>query len=105
MLRGQALQEALNWSADESLSNQNYQFLSASQELEKQDVQIALENTEAEAKQVLFKAQQQAKKTQLIGLTVMVIALFFSMGVVIQVNQYTQSKIIKAEREAQKKIN
>lgn len=34
LLRGKALQEALNWSAGKSLSNQAYQFLAASQEAE-----------------------------------------------------------------------
>jgi hypothetical protein len=42
LLRGQALREALDWAAGKSLSDKDYQFLAASQELEKQEVQRAL---------------------------------------------------------------
>ncbi|HAA33183.1 MAG TPA: hypothetical protein DCE56_42515, partial [Cyanobacteria bacterium UBA8553] len=49
LLQGQVLQEALAWSANKSLSVQDYQFLIASQELDKREAQIALE----EAKKLL----------------------------------------------------
>ena len=79
LLRGQALQDALTWSADKSLSEQDYRFLVASQqfeeqeiqaalelekrtlELEKQDAQIALVAAE-QANQMLADAQQQARQ-------------------------------------------
>jgi uncharacterized ferredoxin-like protein len=60
LLRGQALQDALAWAAPKSLSDQDYQFLAASQELDKQGVQIALE-AERKAKQILTEAQQKAE--------------------------------------------
>ncbi|HYX13543.1 MAG TPA: diguanylate cyclase [Nostoc sp.] len=43
LLRGQALQEALDWAQGKSLSNLNYQFLIASQELERRQLQQKLE--------------------------------------------------------------
>ncbi len=43
LLRGQALQDALEWAASKSLSNEDYQFLTSSQELEKREAQKALE--------------------------------------------------------------
>jgi WD40 repeat protein len=43
LLRGQALREALDWAASRNLSNQDYQFLAASQELDKREVQLILE--------------------------------------------------------------
>jgi CHASE2 domain-containing sensor protein len=43
LLRGQALQDALVWAGSQSLSAQDYQFLAASQELDKREIQIALE--------------------------------------------------------------
>jgi O-acetyl-ADP-ribose deacetylase (regulator of RNase III) len=43
LLRGKALQDALNWAAKKNLSNQDYQFLTASQNLDKQETQLALE--------------------------------------------------------------
>lgn len=62
LLRGQALQEALDWASGKSLSNQDYQFLSASQELEKQEVQLALKAAE-KANQILAEAQHKANQT------------------------------------------
>jgi GAF domain-containing protein len=43
LLRGQKLRDALAWALNRSLSDQDYQFLSASQELEKRKVQRTLE--------------------------------------------------------------
>jgi AAA-like domain/WD domain, G-beta repeat len=69
LLQGRALAEALSWAADKSLSDRDYQFLSASQELENQEFQraLALEKAAsqilAEANLVLTKAQHKAKRT------------------------------------------
>jgi WD40 repeat protein len=61
LLRGQALQDAYNWAAGKNLSNQDYQFLSASQELSQRELQKALE-AERKAKQLLEKAKLRAEK-------------------------------------------
>ncbi|MEG4963300.1 MULTISPECIES: AAA-like domain-containing protein [unclassified Microcoleus] len=69
LLQGRALAEALTWAADKSLGDRDYQFLSASQELENLEVQRALELEKtasqilAEANLVLTQAQQKAKRT------------------------------------------
>jgi hypothetical protein len=69
LLQGRALAEALTWAADKSLGDRDYQFLSASQELENREVQRALELEKAasqifaEANLVLTQAQQKAKRT------------------------------------------
>jgi hypothetical protein len=60
LLRGQVLRDAQTWAADKSLSDQDYQFLAASQELDKRDVQIALD-VERKAKQILAEAQQKVE--------------------------------------------
>jgi hypothetical protein len=60
LLRGEALQEALVWAAGKSLSDQDYQFLAESQELDKRDIQKKLE-AEEEAKRVLTEANQKAE--------------------------------------------
>jgi WD40 repeat protein len=68
LLRGQALQDALLWSSNKSLGDQDYQFLSASQDLENQEVQrtLALERQEKqaaeEANRILTQAQRKAKQ-------------------------------------------
>jgi CHASE2 domain-containing sensor protein len=82
LLRGQALQDAQIWAVGKSLSLLDYQFLAASQELDKREVQIALElerqareleKREAQvaleaveqANQILAEAQQKAKQKPL----------------------------------------
>ncbi len=57
LLRGQALQDALAWAADKSLSDVDYQFLAASQDLDKREVLEA----ERQAKQILASAQEKAE--------------------------------------------
>ena len=72
LLRGKALEDALAWGVGKSLSDRDYQFLAASQELEKQAVQMAL-TTAQTANQMLAQAQAKAKQTirrGLIGLGV-----------------------------------
>lgn len=43
LLRGQALEEALSWAASKGLNDEDYQFLTASQEVNKQEAERALE--------------------------------------------------------------
>jgi WD40 repeat protein len=62
LLRGRALQDALEWGTGKKLSDRDYQFLTASQELERKEVQKALE-AEREANQILATAQQKANQT------------------------------------------
>ena len=62
LLRGKALQEALDWAKDKSLSSKDYQFLSASQSLEKLELKVALETAD-KCNDILGKAQQKARRT------------------------------------------
>ncbi|MCF2149781.1 CHASE2 domain-containing protein [Desmonostoc muscorum LEGE 12446] len=61
LLRGQTLQDAFTWALGKSLSSEDYQFLGASQELAKREVQTALEAVE-QASQMLATARQRAKR-------------------------------------------
>ncbi len=61
LLRGQALRDGQAWTVGKSLSDRDYQFLAASQELDKRNVQRAL-NAERQAKQILAEAEQTAKQ-------------------------------------------
>lgn len=47
LLRGKALQDALNWAADKSLSAQDFQFLTASQSLETREITQAHQKLKA----------------------------------------------------------
>jgi WD40 repeat protein len=60
LLRGQALRDAQAWAGGKSLGDHDYQFLAASQELDKRDVQVALE-AERQAKQILAEARRKAE--------------------------------------------
>jgi WD40 repeat protein len=121
LLRGQTLWDAQAWAGDKSLSDRDYQFLAASQELEKRDVQVAL-NAERKAKQILAEAQRKAelaleeerkanqrlaeaqrktKRQMLIGATAMVIMLGIAAvaGVLAQQNiQAANQKVASANR-------
>ena len=59
LLLGQSLQEAFGWSLGKNLSDLDYQYLGASQELAKQQVQAELSATE-QASQLLASARQKA---------------------------------------------
>ncbi len=67
LLRGQALQDALVWASSKSLSDQDYHFLAASQELDKREVKAALEaerkakEAAEQANQILAEAQRKAE--------------------------------------------
>jgi hypothetical protein len=60
------LQDAQNWASGKSLSDPDYQFLSASQQVDRRDAQIALE-AERKAKQVLAHANQKAQQRIRVG--------------------------------------
>ncbi len=68
LLRGQALQEALAWAVSKSLSNEDYQFLAASQELEKREAQKVLEAErkarELEKREAEIKLEAERKALQ-----------------------------------------
>ncbi|MEG5172610.1 WD40 domain-containing protein [Microcoleus sp. B3-D7] len=108
LLRGQALQEALEWAKYQSLSHLDYRFLAAAQDLEKREVELAfalqaeesqilaqanetLSLAQHQAKTELMLAKKQARKIIAIGSTILGISLAAAIGV--------QLQVIKADRE------
>ena len=89
LLRGQALQDAQAWAVGKSLSDLDYQFLAASQELEKLEVQRRLA-VELEARQVLQRANQKASQRIRLGTIVLVMALALAVGAGIFAQQSLQ---------------
>ena len=84
LLQGLELQDALTWALGKSLSDGDYQFLVASQDLAKQQTQKLLEATE-EASKLLARARSKAKqkvRKQRIGRGWMLLA---SLGVIIPI--------------------
>ncbi|WP_208821555.1 AAA-like domain-containing protein [Tolypothrix sp. PCC 7910] len=74
LLRGKTLQDAQEWARGKSLSDLDYRFLAASQELEKRDVQRRLE-AEEQAKQVLAEANRKANRRIQVGSVVLGLAV------------------------------
>jgi WD40 repeat protein len=102
LLRGQALQDAQTWAAGKSLSDLDYQFLNASRELQKREIERDLEAQRqanqilTEANQTLTQAQQKARKITIVtsvfaGLAVL-IAAGAGMFASAQFKQVTQAK-------------
>ncbi|MGL4376110.1 MAG: AAA-like domain-containing protein, partial [Microcoleaceae cyanobacterium] len=82
LLRGLALKDAQIWSQGKSLSDLDYQFLAASVELDRKEVQITLEAErakviEAESKAIEAKLIDQQQKAKLQRLFLGVISLAF----------------------------
>jgi len=59
LLRGQALKDSQNWALGKSLSDLDYQFLAASQDCDRQEVQLALEAERAKAIEAKLVEQQK----------------------------------------------
>ncbi|MGD1905979.1 MAG: AAA-like domain-containing protein [Leptolyngbyaceae cyanobacterium] len=90
LLRGQALEEAQDWSADKSLAEVDFQFLTASQDTEKRSIQ--------EANRILTVAKHKADqrlKLSAIGLTLAAVAAILSGLGVVRANV----KVVEASEE------
>ncbi|NEO45783.1 MAG: hypothetical protein F6K55_17290 [Moorea sp. SIO4A3] len=79
LLRGGALEEARDWARGKSLSDLDREFLDASQDLDKGEVQKALA-AQKEASEILAKAQEKAKRTIRTG--GIVVGLFLIVAIV-----------------------
>jgi hypothetical protein len=106
LLRGQALQEAQAWAAGKSLGDRDYKFLSASQELEKREIETDLE-TQKQANQILADAQRKANRRILIGSVVLTISLV--IAAIASVYAYrasiTLNKAARSLRQVRREIN
>jgi WD40 repeat protein len=87
LLQGQALQEAQTWAQGKNISQLDYQFLAASEALDRQEVQQALEaerakEAEARLAEQTQRLQQEQRNTKLQRLLLLVLgaALLISSG-------------------------
>lgn len=85
LLRGQALREALAWSNTKSLSDQDYQFLSASQNADKQEVEVSLA-TERQSKKAMEEAnhiltEAHGKARRIVRVAIAALALVSGISV------------------------
>jgi len=86
LLRGQALQDALGWATQKSLSNEDSRYLAASQELEKRKLEANLAVKEEEsrilaaANETLSQAQKKSKRMIQFGSGFLVVSI---MGAIV----------------------
>ncbi|MFN6571647.1 AAA-like domain-containing protein [Dendronalium sp. ChiSLP03b] len=80
LLRGKALKETQNWAQGKSLSDLDYQFLAASQECERREVQTALEAARAQEVEARLAQEKKTAKLQRFLLVVVCIGFLVSSG-------------------------
>ncbi|AFY83701.1 AAA-like domain-containing protein [Oscillatoria acuminata] len=94
LLRGKALRDILDWSQGKSLSNLDYQFLAASQELDRQETQRTLEAERLKEVEARLQLEQRHLKRQnlLLGIVSIAMIVASSLGV-FAYQQYQQTAI------------
>jgi WD40 repeat protein len=80
LLRGQALEDALKWAKTRSLSDLDYQFLSASQAEEQVEARLRLEATIAHETRNRLVLERRNSRQQSLLLSIVSIALLFFIG-------------------------
>ncbi|MCT7985119.1 AAA-like domain-containing protein [Laspinema sp. A4] len=82
LLRGKALRDILDWSQGKSLSNLDYQFLAASQELDREETQRTLEAERLQEVEARLQLEQRHLKRQtlLLGILSMATIIASSLG-------------------------
>ncbi|MBD2743443.1 AAA-like domain-containing protein [Coleofasciculus sp. FACHB-1120] len=106
LLRGQALKDAQMWALGKSLSDLDYQYIAASQELDRKEVQLILEAERTKEVEARLKEEQrrlnqekEAAKRQKILLFAVSVAFFIACGLgVITYFQYRRAT--ESERQA-----
>ena len=92
LLRGQALQDAQKWSWGKSLSDLDYRFLASSEELDRREVQQALEIEHAQEVQARLQEQEKTARLQRYLLILVTLALSCVLGIgAIAYRQYRQT--------------
>ncbi|ESA32793.1 wd40 repeat-containing protein [Leptolyngbya sp. Heron Island J] len=80
LLRGQALQDAQQWATDKSLGDFDYQFLRASEALDRKEAQQQLELARAQEVEARLQQEQRASKLQRYLLGAVSVALVGAIG-------------------------
>ena len=100
LLRGQALKDAQLWTHNKSLSNLEYQFLAASVELDREEIQLKLEAERTKEIEARLAQEKKTAKLQKYLLGAVSIALVLTIGLgMIAFWQYRKAQ--SSRREAQ----
>ncbi|BAZ09584.1 WD-40 repeat-containing protein [Calothrix sp. NIES-4071] len=99
LLRGQALIEALSWSQGKGLSDLDYRFLASSTELDRREVQIALEAERMREVEARLATEKKAAVRQ--RLLLFVVSIAFLLACAFGVSAYFENqKALKSEIRA-----
>jgi hypothetical protein len=103
LLRGQALKAANEWAVGKKLSDEDYEFLAASEKLKTQGIERAL-NIEEEEKGILLAAKEKADKRVRIGGAILALTLIVSgFAVAYGVKSVGRARSAQQETETNKK--
>jgi WD40 repeat protein len=98
LLRGQALQDYLQWAQDKNLSAVDYQFLTASEQLDRQETEQALEAAQAREMQARLIQERKTVQLQRILLGSLGLGLVMAIGVsVVAIRQYRQARLAEVQ--------
>jgi len=88
LLRGQALLEAQEWLQDKSLSELDYQFLTASQECDRREVEAQLKAEQIKEIEARLLQEQQVNRLHKLFLAILslMFAIALSLGVMVVTN-------------------
>lgn len=98
LLRGAALQETLQWSKYQRLSELDYRYLTASQTLEQQEALAKVEAERVQAVEARLRLQQRSLGLQrwLLGAVTLATVITSSLGLIAR-NQYRQAALREGE--------
>ncbi|MBH8573157.1 AAA-like domain-containing protein [Nostocaceae cyanobacterium CENA369] len=102
LLRGQALIDAQTWTHGKSLSNLDYRFLAASEELDRKEVQQALEAERAKEVEARLQEQQkrqaqQRKATRIVTLLLLGMTIKLIISLVWGVSLLNKIRVLEAQ--------
>ncbi|BAZ49486.1 WD-40 repeat-containing protein [Nostoc sp. NIES-4103] len=106
LLRGQALIDAQTWTQGKSLSNLDYRFLAASEELDRKEVQQALEAERAKEVEARLREQQkrqaqQRKSTKVVTFLLLGMTIKFMISVVWGVSLVKKIEVLESQLNQQ----
>ncbi|MGF1936806.1 MAG: AAA-like domain-containing protein [Nostoc sp. ChiQUE02] len=99
LLRGNALQEVLDWTQCKSLSDLDYRFLAASQELERREVQQKMEVERLKENEVRLASEQKSARRQqrlLVGVSVTLVAAIILGITTLYADRYASLSEVRA---------
>ncbi|MEG4836985.1 AAA-like domain-containing protein [Microcoleus sp. B9-D4] len=103
LLRGQALKDAQTWAQGKSLSDLDYQFLAASQEVDRQELQLFLEAERLKEVEARLALKKKSAKRQ----TYLIAGLSFALAIAVAAGifaffQYQKASVSQRSEEIEK---